>query len=125
MIKIIKPRREVFVEEFYLAFKTDQHSGYYFPCTSRGEVVELAPEAKSNYEKCVRGEIKTICTPFVKHERSSHIESAIGECECGQHFDMDIDNEGICYCYCGKSYNGAGQSIRPRSEWEEQYDDNY
>lgn len=61
---------------------------------------------------------------IVTNERS-YVEPAIGECACGEEVRLEPDNEGLCYCYCGKCYNSAGQSIRPRSQWEERYEDDY
>lgn len=44
-------------------------------------------------------------------------------CDCGYVLELydPLTNE----CECGRLYNGGGQSLRPESEWEEQYDEEY
>jgi len=49
-------------------------------------------------------------------------EPAVGRCDCGEEVTLQVDFEGLCYCHCGATYNGAGQRIRPRSQWEERHD---
>lgn len=42
-------------------------------------------------------------------------------CKCGQ--EIQYNNHYHCYeCECGKTFNGVGQELAPRSEWQEEYD---
>jgi hypothetical protein len=128
MIKIIREGNEVEHQEFNLIFDTNPTGGYSFPCNHLGEVDEsiLSDCAKVNLESCRNGEVKTIRPPYVRECIWHQFQFAVGECEeCGEEVELRPDYEGLCYCACGKCYNSAGQSIRPRSEWEERYDDDY
>ena len=109
MIRIIKEGRIAHHEEFSLDFK-----GYSFPCNYKGELLPLSPEAQRNFDK------QTTAPQFVERYWTEY-EHPIAECYCGAEIELRPDHEGLCYCYCGKCYNSAGQSIRPRSEWEENY----
>lgn len=40
----------------------------------------------------------------------------------------EINYNGHYHCYecpCGKTYNGAGQELAPRVEWQDEYDEGY
>ena len=78
-----------------------------------------------NYQKCISGDVATIQTPFVDYVERVYRRPKVCKCDCGQKLSMECDNEGLVYCHCGKSYNSSGASIRPRSEWEEPYEDDY
>ena len=121
MIRIIKEAQIVHHVEHSLNFDTSPSGGYSFPCNERGVVDVLNKTAQSNFEKCLSGEIKTIRPPYVYGREWTENQSAIGECYCGAEVELRGDSEGLCYCHCGACYNVAGQSIRPRSEWEENY----
>jgi hypothetical protein len=124
MLEIIKEAYTEVVEEFSIEFRTDKYGGYSFPCDYKGNVLELNPYAQANYEKCVSGEIKT-SAPFVSSLVRHIRHPRICRCECGDELPMEWDSEGLVYCHCGKTFNTSGQSIRPRSEWEERYEDDY
>lgn len=121
MIRIIKEAQIVHHVEHSLNFDTSPSGGYSFPCDHKGQVIDLRPEGRQNYERCVSGEVKTIRPAYVHEREWTEYQSAIGECYCGAEVELRGDSEGLCYCHCGACYNVAGQSIRPRSEWEENY----
>lgn len=125
---MLKELRESYVETieaFSLYYQTHNSGGYSFPSDKDGNVLELPTEAVSNYRRCLSGEVITIRPPYVRDDSWTYRHPRLCECECGQELSMDCDNEGLVYCHCGRCYNSAGQSIRPRSEWEERYDDDY
>jgi hypothetical protein len=125
--KILKPSKREFFVEYSLKYNTSNNGGFSFPCDAQGHVdlSILSDAAKHNYHQCLDGMVGAIRAPYVQEREFSRLAMAIAECECGKQFHMDIDGEGLCYCHCGKCYNIAGQSIRPRSEWEERYEDDY
>lgn len=46
----------------------------------------------------------------------------IKKCKCGK--EMLYNSYYHCYeCDCGKTYNAVGQELRPRSEWQDEYDE--
>ena len=123
MIRIIRESKVEHFQELSLNYDTNRYGGYSFPCNAKGEVNldELSDAAKFNYELCTTGQVETIRPPYV-HERTwTDYSPAIGECYCGGEVELKGDHEGLCYCHCGACYNSAGQAIRPRSEWEEDY----
>lgn len=127
MLETIRESYTELIVEYSLSFKTDKHGGYVFPCNSDGNIAEGMESQPwySNYQKCISGEVVTICPPFVDYSERIVRHPKVCQCDCGEELSMECDSEGLVYCYCGKCYNTAGQSIRPRSEWEERYDDDY
>jgi len=121
MIRIIREARTEHCTEYSLNFDTDRSGGYCFPCDHKGEVLALSPEGMRNYEPRLSGEVKTIRPAYVREHNYANYTYAVGECYCGAPVELQPDSEGLCYCHCGQGYNAAGQSIRPRSEWEENY----
>lgn len=121
MIRIIKEAKTSHHVEHSLNFDTSPSGGFAFPCNDKGEVLDLNPTAQKNYEGCLSGEIKTIRPPYIHERVWAFNDPAVGECYCGAEVELSGDSEGLCYCHCGACYNTAGQSIRPRSEWEEDY----
>jgi len=125
MIRII---REAYAEhrvEYYINFDITRTGGFSFPCDHDGELLDIPEAAKANFERCKSGEVQTCRPPYIKEVAYTKLNYAVGECHCGAEIELRPDEEGLCYCYCGKIYNSAGQGIRPRSEWEERYDDDY
>lgn len=121
MIRIIKEASVRHHVEHSLNFDTSRGGGYSFPCDYRGEVLPLNPAAQTNYARCISGEVQTIRPPYVHERQWTEYVHAIGECFCGAEVELNPDSEGLCYCHCGQCFNATGQSIRPRSEWEESY----
>jgi hypothetical protein len=121
MIRIIREAKTSHHVEYSLNFDTSPSGGFAFPCDHTGKVFDLHPAAQENYECCLSGDIKTIRPPYVQERNWSYTDPAVGECYCGAEVELSPDSEGLCYCHCGQCYNAAGQSIRPRSEWEEDY----
>lgn len=125
MLETIRESYTELIVEYNLSFKTDKYGGYSFPCDKDGNVVDLNPTAMSNYQKCISREVVTICPPFVDYSERMYRHPHVCKCDCGDELEMECDSEGLVHCHCGKCYNTAGQSIRPRSEWEERYEDDY
>ena len=125
MLKEIRASYVETMEEFSLYCQTHDSGGFSFPCDKDGNISDLSPEALINYLKCISGEVSTMHPPRVVRNSWTYQHPRLCECECGDELPMDCDSEGLVYCHCGKCYNSAGQSIRPRSEWEERYDDDY
>lgn len=121
MMRILKEAHVVFHVEHSLNFDTSRHGGYSFPCDHTGKVADLNPEAQLNYERCLSGEVQTIRPAYVHEREFNEYVPAVGECYCGAEVELSPDSEGLCYCHCGECFNSAGQHIRPRSEWEENY----
>lgn len=47
------------------------------------------------------------------------------KCDCGAEISVEYPENGHGYdCHgCGAIYNGGGQRLAPRSQWEDRYDD--
>ena len=46
----------------------------------------------------------------------------IMKCKCGK--EMFYDYHYHCYeCECGKCYNAVGNELAPRSDWQDEYDE--
>lgn len=125
MLKTIKESYQELHTAYEIQFDIGGGRAYSFPCDKDGNVESLPPEAVENYKKCMSGEINTTQPPYVKDWSWLVTHPRVCECECGLELEMYADSDGLVYCNCGKCYNWAGQSIRPRSEWEERYDDDY
>ena len=122
-IKTIRERENVVTIEHNLIFKTTNKNFYSFPCDHSGKLLEdkVSEAASVNYEKLMTGEIP-YTTSYVQEREYWNLTPAVGECtKCSEEVVLEPDNEGLCYCSCGACYNASGQSIRPRSEWEENY----
>jgi len=45
-------------------------------------------------------------------------------CECGDEVSVEMSDQGHGYdCSCGRIYNGVGQLLASRSQWEDRYDE--
>jgi alpha-tubulin suppressor-like RCC1 family protein len=120
------------IEEYCLNFDTSIDGGFAFPCDKDGNILqkdrwgrEMSDIAIQNYNRCVSGEVKTIRPAYVKDLSRMYYNHAVCKCHCGKELSMQPSSDGLVYCECNRMYNTAGQSIRPRSEWEERYDDDY
>lgn len=127
MLKVIRESYEELIESYTLYFQTHKGGGYEFPCDKEGhvDINQLSDVAIPNYQKCISGEIATIRPPYVNDWSRMYRHPKVCKCHCGRELGMYGDGEGLVYCDCGKCYNTAGYSIRPRSEWVEQYEDDY
>lgn len=109
------------VIEYSLYFKTSRTGGFSFPCDFYGNVDTsiLAEPGLENYKACVSGLIETIGEPEIRDHRYYIHHPAVIECTCGKEVELRTDSEGIAYCDCGQMYNGSGQQLAPRSQWEQ------
>lgn len=120
-MKIIKPSHHERVESYALSYadNTLPGAGYSFPCNSLGEINmwALPAPARSNLEKCERGELNVTFEGIVDYSHTYFVPS-LGECECGQELMLD---RFTVECDCGRLYNSSGQELAPRSQWGEYY----
>jgi hypothetical protein len=128
-MEILKKRErvETISYEHVYKFRTDPEGGYYFPCDEHGNIIhdEYYDFWKGNLEKCQRGELDVIDKGIVAN-RSMHWEPAVGRCSsCGASVTLydPVTNE--CTAInkhsgkpCGALYNGCGQDLAPRSQWD-------
>ena len=102
-------------------------AGYRFRALDdEGNVVpeQLNEAARENYEHCLQGVADgSIRDEGVTVHEWAYIRPAAGRCRCGEEVELSdaMTNE----CKCGRLYNGSGQELRPRSEWEEDDDDEW
>lgn len=125
-IKII---REAYREEVYERFleypKLGTLQTVWIPVDENNQLLAgCADLLKENYERIKSGELK-VGEPILRRIGYTIKHPEVRECKCGDELEMNYDSDGITFCHCGRSYNPAGQELRPRSEWEERYDDDY
>ena len=124
MATFIQPRTQVYIEQYTLAFRyeDDPGAGYGFPCDRDGNVKmdKLSPEAKKNLEMCQTGQITPpIKLVGVEDWSYSYWAPAIIKCiDCGKHVTLDDAMTNDCRT-CGRLYNGFGQALAPKHQWEE------
>lgn len=120
-MQITKPARRVRCAEYTLEFdwRGRPGSGFVFPCDPDGNVLvsELAPEARANLSDCLLGRIDVV--PLgVQVARWSYREPAEGRCVgCGRL--VVLADAMTNSCDCGYEYNGGGQLLAPRSQWND------
>lgn len=116
MAKFIRSARRVEVVSYSRVFenKNCPGSGYSFSCTKTGKLIDIKPEGKANYMKCLRGEYDVIDCGIQRNSHS-YTEPAVICCEhCGHHLEIpDFTNT----CECGADYNGWGQRLAAREQW--------
>lgn len=62
------------------------------------------------------------------HDKPLHVnryrDRGSVRCGCGAEVDLECRGDSQCE-QCGQLFNAVGQMLRPESEWEERYDDDY
>jgi len=123
-LTIIRPRRRDEIVEYSRVYRHNAGpagAGFAFDCDYAGNVdtSRLAPTAAANYRACVLG-LNDTTDEGVREYRRLYTQPAIGRCACGQAVTLDGDTrgEGID-CDCGRVYNGLGQELAPRSQWDD------
>ena len=119
-MQIITPRTPVEVVEYKRSFifAHDPHSGFSFPCDADGNILSdaLHPHAMENLRACLAGTNGTI-DEGVRKEEWTYMEAAVGKCDCGESFPLTSSWANACVC--GVEYNGMGQRLAPREQWED------
>ena len=113
MMKLLTDRTWIESSEFTREFEypTEAGSGYCFDLGSDKLPIFNSEAGKDNWFGCISGEFNVVDLGVVERD-TSHWQSAIGKCECGEQHSMDGD----IHCKCGRRYNWCGQELR-------QYDD--
>lgn len=96
-------------------------SGFGFPCDDDGnvDVNALKIAARENYEKCVAGTMPNVSeTPWVWRYSEVYTEPAIIECD-NCHRPVTLGDGLTNECECEALYNGIGERLVPRQQWEE------
>ena len=122
MLKIIKERERKEEHYFTYDFEREDTSGYTFPCDRNGNIQKnkMNEYGIANYNYCISHPEDFIWQGVQEHE-SSYIEPAIGECICGEVFELWDQYQGACECpKCGQWYNLFGQSLINPEYWEEE-----
>lgn len=105
-----------------------QNMRYSFECDSEGEIDEtkLVSEGLRNLKLIIKKEMFDSKTGDlieflgIYKNQSEQKDPAIGlceYCECKVTLEDPMTNE----CSCGRLYNGAGQELLPRDQWEKDY----
>ena len=126
MLKNYTPRERKTDVTYELEFLyPNSNSGYGFPCTETGELLELKnPYAIANYNDCMAHPEKFEVYNHIRKIKHTYTENAHGTCECGHDISLWDEMYGACECpYCGRWYNLFGQELNPPEYWEEDYEE--
>lgn len=120
-MEIVRERQAIPVTRFALEYewKNQPGAGFSFPCDQAGNALpdEHYETWRENLAKCENG---THAVRFAGiHDYSyTYYEPAIGCCDgCGQ--NVELVNAMTNTCTCGLEYNGGGQLLAPRSQWDD------
>lgn len=116
-MKKLKRGQHVRHEEYVLSYVHPDESGvgYAFPCTKDGVLLPLEPPAQENYERCLRGD-DGLTFDGIKDWSWTSYEPPVIECDCGR--KLVLYHPATNECDCGRLYNGVGQQLAPRRQWE-------
>ena len=124
-MNIVSKSQTVRVEEYALSFewRDSPGAGFSFPCDKQGTLLldKIHPIAQENLEKCLSREY-AVTSRGVKDYSYTYREPAQGRCDCGKLIELSDPMTNTCEG-CGLEYNGGGQLLAPRSQWEEPWDD--
>jgi hypothetical protein len=115
----IRHGEHIKIESYSLSFEdpADPGCGCGFPCTKEGVVIldDMNECALENLRKCQSGEMGYTPKGVVDYSHW-YYERPIIRCSCGKPLTLydAVTNE----CTCGSLYNGCGQSLAPRSQWD-------
>ena len=109
------------------SYKKNTLSGFSFECDPNGvvDVSALGEAALESYRFCEanRDKFARISVDFRETETW---HPKVIRCGCGDELRLEYpDAYGSIECGCGALYNLSGQRLRPRSQWEERFDDDY
>lgn len=127
MLTNIKPADWETINEYRLSYsyRNDPGSGFAFRCDSQGNRFPNTG-ADSNYmfatTEAAKADGKVVYNGIADWSREVR-NPAHGKCACGRTVYLEYDNGHGIDCDCGRIYNMSGQELRPRSQWEDRYDD--
>lgn len=138
-IPIIRQRERITTRTPYLAFDRGDGSGYSFDLDETGKPIfgdklDSAYQAKTSWESgddpgaihfvlCCLGLVPKIQSYEFNAWVNTYTEPAVGLCPCGEEVYLENDYGHGIDCECGRIYNGSGQELAPRSQWEDRYED--
>ncbi|MBP5461943.1 MAG: hypothetical protein J6Y20_07450 [Lachnospiraceae bacterium] len=115
MLKNIVRGKEVTDVEYRIDFDRDDGSGFTFPCTPTGEL--LNPESE-NYKWCLAHPEEFISFNTLKTIKHTYKEPDTGICSCGATVELVNQYYGACQCpECGRWYNLFGQALKAPEYW--------
>lgn len=120
------PGERVTVPSFAHSFDWNDSpgSGFSFTCAADGSVdlSTFAPGAVENIAACLFGLFDVTYVGIMDYTHS-YWQPAHGTCTCGREVYLEQDYGHGIDCECGRIYNGSGSELRPRSQWEDRYDE--
>jgi hypothetical protein len=123
MAPVIKPARRVKHVDYELSFDDLENPGcgYGFPCYSKGKIgilewLKLHPLGRKNL-RMVRHDPKRYPARLECRKWTETIPAVIECVACGSPVEL-IDQWASSCPKCGTEYNGCGQRLAPRSQWE-------
>lgn len=120
---IIKESNLVKVVEYKLVFEWNDlpGAGFSFPCDKQGNILfeEMPQPARKNLAFCQNGEY-AVRLDGIQDYSYTYREPASGQCSCD--LIVELSDPMTNPCECGLEYNGGGQLLAPRSQWEETWD---
>ena len=120
-MRIIRQRHEIIDMKYAIEFANVDGSGYSFPATANGRVLEelMSDEALSCYYYCLSHQELFEEPAYFTCREYKHIIPAIGECICGNEMELTDDYMGACQCSkCGRWYNLFGQKLLSPDHWK-------
>lgn len=123
MTQFFKKGQWIKREEYTLSYhyQNDPGAGCSFPCDKEGTLFLPLP-AQANYERCLRGEGGLVPDGVVTYD-TSYYDPPIIACQCGR--SLTLYNAYEEECVCGRLYNGFGQLLAPREQWEHEGGQDY
>lgn len=121
MTKWIRHRERIETVRYYLSFEfpNEPGAGYSFPCTEDGVLKEeeIPSTARESLAYCLDPKNKMIPKGVVKYYNVYHEPAQIACGGCGTTVTLDSSWANECP-KCGALYNGFGQGLAPRSQWD-------
>lgn len=119
-MKDYKPQQAALFIKCCITFKDEHGNGFNFPCDKQGNLLEMSPEAKDNYEFCIsHPELFTVYNEL-EIEKIYYTKPASGTCVCGETINLTGNYYGATQCpNCGRWYNNYGQRLKDPEYWED------
>lgn len=122
---IHRPEPET-IERYVLSYEWNDTpgAGYGFPCTKDGErIVEEGNDAAEQSWIYVQNNLDKLTFMGIEDYSTTYRPPAQGTCKCGRTVYLERDYGHGIDCDCGRIYNGSGQELAPRSQWEDRYNE--
>lgn len=124
-MEIIRPSQLIHVESYALDFRwrDTPGAGFSFPCDKDGVIIakEIPETARENLLKCLIGDYN-VRSGGVRDYSYTYFQAAVGRCVCERLVTLEDSFLNTCEG-CQRDYNGSGQLLAPRSQWEEPWDE--